>query len=511
MPQHFFALRRPVFKGVPINLFDAVALDLEGGRDQPAFHGPGLGYDDHAGQLLMRVQRGVDFGQFGGDAGLQAAAVLCLQRLLGRQHGKHQQRQGLAQVGADHTAGFDARRERELVFNRRGRHVFALVGLEQVFDAAGDLQVALGVHRAFVTGAQPAIQGQRFLAELRLLEVTQHQHVVLHLNLAVFGRQTALHTGEAQAHRAGAAFARQGRVRDATVFGHTVDLDHVQPQCGVPAQQVGRHGGGAAGGQAALVQAQGGEHFFAHQSPHDGNLEHACELGRQHLGVHAFLELDPQTRHREEKGRASPAHVLRKGVQRLGKKHVHAGGQQPVLDDDPLGNVRQRQVRQDAVIGRHGDARQAFGDGARKVVKAVHHPFGVASGSRGVHHRAQIVCGSHGLALQGELQLHNVLPLRARPFRPQGQTDARQMRGNARHHRFCIIEFAHKDQACAAVVQNVLNRFDGQGGIQGHGNMTSHPNGPIRHDPMRGVYGVYSWLGWLQGNLLEALMDGIES
>ena len=30
-------------------------------------------------------------------------------------------------------------------------------------------------------------------------------------------------------------------------------------------------------------------------------------------------------------------------------------------------------------------------------------------------------------------------------------------------------------------------------------------------DPMRGVYGVYSWLGWLQGNLLQALMDGLES
>lgn len=30
-------------------------------------------------------------------------------------------------------------------------------------------------------------------------------------------------------------------------------------------------------------------------------------------------------------------------------------------------------------------------------------------------------------------------------------------------------------------------------------------------DPMRGVYGVYSWLGWLQGNLLEVLMDGLES
>ena len=30
-------------------------------------------------------------------------------------------------------------------------------------------------------------------------------------------------------------------------------------------------------------------------------------------------------------------------------------------------------------------------------------------------------------------------------------------------------------------------------------------------DPMRGVYGVYSWLGWLQGNLLQVLMDGLES
>ena len=30
-------------------------------------------------------------------------------------------------------------------------------------------------------------------------------------------------------------------------------------------------------------------------------------------------------------------------------------------------------------------------------------------------------------------------------------------------------------------------------------------------DPMRGVYGVCSWLGWLQGNLLQALMDGLES
>jgi hypothetical protein len=26
-------------------------------------------------------------------------------------------------------------------------------------------------------------------------------------------------------------------------------------------------------------------------------------------------------------------------------------------------------------------------------------------------------------------------------------------------------------------------------------------------DPMRGVYAVYRWLGWLQESLLDALMD----
>ena len=28
-------------------------------------------------------------------------------------------------------------------------------------------------------------------------------------------------------------------------------------------------------------------------------------------------------------------------------------------------------------------------------------------------------------------------------------------------------------------------------------------------DPLRGVYTVYSWLGWLQETLLEALMDEV--
>lgn len=29
----------------------------------------------------------------------------------------------------------------------------------------------------------------------------------------------------------------------------------------------------------------------------------------------------------------------------------------------------------------------------------------------------------------------------------------------------------------------------------------------VPDDPMRGVYAVYSWLGWLQESLIQALMD----
>ena len=59
---------------------------------------------------------------------------------------------------------------------------------------------------------------------------------------------------------------------------------------------------------------------------------------------------------------------------------------------------------------------------------------------------------------------------------------------NTLPHRLLVIELANKHQTCAAVGQDLSNRLDGQGGIQGHGHMASHPYRPISHDPMRGVF-----------------------
>ena len=43
-----------------VQVFDAVALDLEGGRDDVVVHRPGRGHDHDALQLFVWVQRGID-------------------------------------------------------------------------------------------------------------------------------------------------------------------------------------------------------------------------------------------------------------------------------------------------------------------------------------------------------------------------------------------------------------------------------------------------------------------
>ena len=75
---------------------------------------------------------------------------------------EHHDAERLAEVGAGDDAGLDRAVHHQPVLDRRRRDVLALAGLEQVLDAAGDAQVALGVERALVAGVQPAVGGERF-------------------------------------------------------------------------------------------------------------------------------------------------------------------------------------------------------------------------------------------------------------------------------------------------------------------------------------------------------------
>ena len=100
----------------------------------------------------------------------------------------------------------------ELVFNRRGCHIFALAGLEQVFHPARDVQVALRVDVALVTGFQPAVFGEGLPGLFGFFVVTLHQCGTVHLHFAGFGVDAVLHTVVHRAHGALLVFAGFGDV-----------------------------------------------------------------------------------------------------------------------------------------------------------------------------------------------------------------------------------------------------------------------------------------------------------
>ena len=237
---------------------------------------------------------------------------------------QHHHGQRLRQVGASDGAGLNVGVGDEQVFNRRGRHVLALAGFEDVFDAPGDGELALRVAAAFVAGAQPAVGGHGLCGLVWAFEVTLHQRRAAHLYFATLWVNTAFHALIRQAHRAHARVAGQGGMRDAAVFGHAIDLNQIQTQPPKKGQHIGRHGRGAPGGELALVQAQPCEDLAPHQAAQQGNRQQQLEPALGHLLKHALAELDPQARHREKDGGARPLQIGQKRVQALGKKHMAA-------------------------------------------------------------------------------------------------------------------------------------------------------------------------------------------
>src|SRR5437867_4327776 len=190
-----------------VGLLDAVALDLEGRRNEAALDRPRLADDDQAVHLLVRVELGVDLAQVRLERALHGFAGTL--QAFGRQH---HQPQRLPEVGTGDAASFHRRVHDQFVLDRRRRDVFALAGLEQVLHTAGDAQVALGVELALVAGVQVAVVGEGLLRELGLLVVAEHRAFALDLDLAVARVDARVHRVVRQAHRAWALRALQGGV-----------------------------------------------------------------------------------------------------------------------------------------------------------------------------------------------------------------------------------------------------------------------------------------------------------
>src|SRR5579863_9243746 len=74
LPDHHLAHAAPMLEVPGEEILDAVALDLQGRRDQVIVHGPGVGHHHEAVELLVRIQGRVDRLQMLGERALELAA-----------------------------------------------------------------------------------------------------------------------------------------------------------------------------------------------------------------------------------------------------------------------------------------------------------------------------------------------------------------------------------------------------------------------------------------------------
>ena len=377
----------------------------------------------------------------------------------------------------------------ELVLDRRRRHVLALAGLEQILHATDDPQVAFRIELALVAGAQPAVLGQRLLRQLGLPVIAQHLAGAPYLDLGGHRIDAALHAVIGHADRSRPRQLGKGRMRDAAVLGHAIDLGKPEAQPAVPVQQLRRHRGGTTSRHLAMVEAERPEDLLRHDPAHDRDAEQPVELRGGHLREHALLELDPQARHRKEDRRPGALQVRRESRERVGEVDVHAAREQPVLDERALGDVRQRQVAQDSRMLVDLEALAHGADGPRKRGKALHHAFRHAGRAGRVDDGREFVAVAHRAVRHRCRRGDDAVPGRAVDCGRERQADPWQIGRDALLHRLPAVELADEQQPCLAVLENLADRAGGERRIQRHGHVPRHPDGEVGHEPVRRVLG----------------------
>src|SRR5690554_3746588 len=242
LPENCPRMTAPFRETGTVTMFHNRATDLQGRRQKAVLHRPGILDDDHALELFMPVQPGVDLVQPPAQQLLELRALV--ERLALAGFREHAERHGLRQAIADHAHQLDVLVLGQAVLDGRRRHVLALAGLEDLLDPPGQAQEALGILLALVPGAQEAVLGEGLGGHLRLAVVAEHDRLAADLHLAL-GTDAYLHARVAATDPARLDLARPSHMGVAAVLGHAVDLLDLQAQPQIPVQQGLRHRGAA--------------------------------------------------------------------------------------------------------------------------------------------------------------------------------------------------------------------------------------------------------------------------
>ena len=202
-----------------------------------------------------------------------------------------------------------------------------------------------------------------------------------------------------------------------------------------------------------------------------------------------MLELHPQARNREEERWPCPLKILNEGVQRLCKIKLEAGIQRAQLHKGALKYMSQRQVGQHALTGPYAQSLDTASSGERHVIEAEHNAFRATGTARGVHDGGQLFLITPGFAFQWRVLGNNVVPGLEIVGRAQRIGNAANRFRHTGFHTVPVIQFTHEQHVALGVVEDVVHGIGVQGGIQRHGNVPGHPDGPVCHHPLGAVLG----------------------
>mmetsp|Transcript_53009 Transcript_53009/g.107733 ORF Transcript_53009/g.107733 Transcript_53009/m.107733 type:complete len:734 (+) Transcript_53009:89-2290(+) len=333
--------------------------------------------------------------------------------------------------------------------------VLAASADDQLLVAAGDAQEAVFVDQALVATVQEAVAVDGLAGLLGVLHVTHHDVAPAVHDLTLAGRHAlqrlvdgvrhhghdrALHgrAGGAQLVHAGEA-SRVGVVHGLGpgALGLAEHLVDGHRQVGEEREGGLADGGGASGQHASLAQADGAvdlaEHQLVREAVHEGLVAAAAVLdvlghgGAAALGPVDELLLDaggsgaglgdgldgglhllPHARDAEEDGglaRVQPRLQLALEGRDGGEVHLGTGDHGAVHIQHLRRDVRQRQVRHQAVVVCQGERLLQHRAGRpRHVVVAHHHGLWRAGGARRVDERAAVA-----RQLGGDARLHTRL------------------------------------------------------------------------------------------------------
>ena len=320
-------------------------------------------------------------------------------------------------VANQHRIG-DVGRKLQIVLEFAGGDVLAPCGDDNVFHAACDAVVTLGIDHPGVAGMQPALGVNCLCALLGQVQVTGKNIRSSHQYFPCCRVESYL--VEARRRADGAGFDAIGWHAGAGTagLGHAPHLQHGHAQGQIPAHQVRRNWRCAGDQIARTVDADEFAHIVECQPAGQLKLElepGADRLTGQHpLGDagthadapsvggllhrtgffernhHARVKLFPDPRHGGEHSWGDLAHVFRNGLGVFNKVEDGAGVERKILAAHALGNVAQGQKAHAlvALILRHQRVVAAHRE--HQAAVQVHGALGPARGARGVDQNGQV-------------------------------------------------------------------------------------------------------------------------